>query len=159
MSKKLIPTVNEMGIELESLGLVSLVGNTFEQTGPNCYDIAKYLAERFGYKFPDSREKFRELVSLISFWDLKIFEVFERIRQSHKGSGGGWDEICSQIHYEEIPKIGQRSRAAIVFRKPDCESSDGTHVAFELYGMEYNYGATTKQGYPISVRVPLAKKA
>jgi len=122
-------TVNQMGRELEALGYVTLERSAYNQKDKNCFEIACYLAELCGYGHPKSR---RELIKLI---------FTHRRRQLFGG-----DPLPT-----ETP-----SEACFVIRTPDNPTN--VHVAFELYGKEFNYGPGTREDFPIERRIYLRKK-
>ena len=121
-------TVNQMGRELEALGYVTFGNSAYKQTGKNCFEIASYLAEKFGYICPT----FRELKKLIF---------------AHKRSESGGDYTLPT----EIP-----TEACFVIRTPD--NANDCHVTFELNGKEFNYGVGTRDGFSIERRIYLRKK-
>ena len=127
------PNANTIGRKLESEGFVSLEGKRFIQTSNNCFDIACFLADKFGYQHPQTLQLLKD-----------------RIRHN-KHVQLGWDSPSS---YENL------SEACFVIRSPDYLSGfiGDAHIVFELYGKEYNYGATTKHGFPVERRLYLRKK-
>jgi len=131
------PNADTIGMELESKGYVNLDEKKFSQTSNNCFDIACYLADKFGYQHP------------LTFGGLK-----DKIDHNKKVQLG-WESPSS---YENL------SEACFVIRTPETITppftfrGDPTHVVFELFGKEYNYGASTKHGFPIERRLYLRKK-
>lgn len=127
------PNADTVGRELETKDYVTLDGKKFSQTSNNCFDIACYLADKFGYQHP-----------------LTLGGLKDKIRHN-KNVQLGWD---SPSFYENL------SEACFVIRSPDHLSSglEDVHVVFELFGKEYNYGASTKHGFPIERRLYLRKR-
>jgi len=124
-----LPTVNEAGKMLEKKGFVELVEKRYLQTENNCYKIASTLAEYFGYQ----PVKYGEIADLLI-----------RMRAHRLG-------------YEELhPRFKHRSPVVLVVRTTD--NVKDVHVALEVYGREYNYGATSKDEFTIETHIPLYKK-
>lgn len=133
--KKNQPNADTIGKELETKRLVAFDGRKYNQTAANCFEIACYLADKFSYQHP-----------------LTLGGLKDRIRHN-KSVQLGWD---SPSPYENL------SEACFVIRTPQetvsaLGLSDPVHVVFELFGKEYNYGTSTKHGFPIERRLYLQK--
>jgi hypothetical protein len=129
----MIPPVNEMGKELEKLGYVAFGRHAYNQTLDNCFEIASYLSNKFGYICPKSRADLRDRID-----DVKSIILFGR------------GNMVSRVE----------TLAYLIIRSPDDGDSFVTHnhVAFEYHGKEYNYGPGSKGGFTIDCRVPLYQK-
>ena len=128
------PNADTVGKELESRGYVKFDGKKFVQTSKNCFEIAQYLAEMFGYKyFPRSNSGLTDAIS--------------HNKQFVKGEDKPW--------LYDMP-----SEACFVIRTPDhlLGLISDVHVVFEFYGKEYNYGAGTKDGFTIERRIYVKDK-
>lgn len=127
------PNADTVGRDLENKGYVAFSQKKFNQTSNNCFDIACYLAEKFGYQHPQI-----------------LRDLGDKIRHN-KSVQLGWEYPSS---YENL------SEACFVIRSPESLSGlvENVHVVFELFGKEYNYGAITKHGFPIERRLYLRKK-
>jgi hypothetical protein len=120
--------VQRLGAELEKLGYVKFGNKAYNQSGDNCFEIAKYIAEKHGFQAPNSKKELTE-------------QVYE-IKKQKIWSGD-----------KEKP-----SRANLMIRtKPNQPLSD-VHVTFEMDNKEYNYGPAEKDGYTIDTRIPLKKE-
>jgi hypothetical protein len=132
------PNADTIGRELQTQGYVILEGKRFNQTSDNCFDIACYLADKFGYQHPEN------------------IGILKEKADHNKGVQHGWFTPSS---YEKP------SEACFIIRTPETVSLpisgklDPTHIVFELFGKEYNYGANTKDGFPIERRLYLRKIA
>lgn len=125
-----VPHVNSIGAELAKEGYVAFGKRAYNQTGGNCYDIAKRLAEKFGFRCPSR------------------FDA-EQIICSIKSRRRGW-------WYEDIPPEFDRPSPAylIVYQGDNLRD---THIAFELRNKEFNYSDLTPD-YTCEVRIPLPRK-
>lgn len=125
MARASLPTVTEAAKELESEGFVAFGEKAYNQTASNCFEIACYLAKKFGF-LPRSPSR-KELTELL----------FDRRAQAL-----GWGVIGQT--YAPSP-------AAFVIRGTDDVRK--LHITFEYYGMEYNFGPGTREGLPIERRI------
>lgn len=123
--KRNLPTVNEMGKEIEAEGLVTFGKRAYNQTSNNCFEIASNIATMFGYVPPKSRA---ELIDM----------VYARREEQL-----GWRQ-----------KVNRRaSPAVLITRTPD--NVNDMHVTFEFSGREYNYGPGVREGFEPTMRIPL----
>jgi hypothetical protein len=123
-----LPKANQTGKELETKGFVNFGKKAYNQSDGNCFGIACYLAEKFGYAHPKSTGELRDLI------------LGSRERQNWGG--------------DPLP-TDRPSEACFVIRTPD--NPIDVHVAFELYGKEFNYGPGKREGFPIERRIYLRK--
>ncbi len=119
-----LPTVNEMGKELEAGGHVAFGKRAYNQTSSKCFEIASKIAGMFGYSSLQSRA---ELTG-------RIFSGREE-----------------QLGWRKVKR--KNSPASLVIRAPD--NLNDVHVAFELFGQEYNYGPGVREGFEETMRIPL----
>jgi hypothetical protein len=129
-----IPTVNEQGRELEKLGYVMKGKKAYNQTNGNCFEIASFLAEKFGFELPSSRKELTDM-------------IFARRSMTLWGDYG---------QHDYPSKYQASSPACLLIRTPD--NVQGTHVALELSNREYNYGPGSRENLPIEMRIFLPRK-
>ena len=122
-----VPRANEIGRELERLGFVKFGNKAYNQAGDNCFEIACYMADKFGYQHPRSREEVRNIL-----FDLR----------------------AKQLGWQQFP-LNKPTEACFVVRTPD--NANDVHITFEFWGNEYNYGLATREGFPIERRIYLRK--
>ena len=130
MARLKLPTVNEIGRELERTGLVRFHNRRYTQTGEDCFQIAQVLGRRFGYVMPQTPS--------VAIGKLVKVRTQER---RHRRLG------------EMLPPETIRSCANLVIRQGDNASD--VHFALEVYGVEYNFGVTSKDGFNVQLRIPL----
>ncbi|MFH0929566.1 MAG: hypothetical protein V1818_04430 [Candidatus Aenigmatarchaeota archaeon] len=123
----------QIGKELKNQGHVVFEKQIkrYYQTDDNCFELACYLADKYGYEHPKTRKELTDI----------IFDS--------KGRQLGWGSQ-TQSFYDKP------SEACFVIRSPD--NVNQVHVTFELFGKEFNYGPGTKQKFPIERRIFLRKK-
>ena len=130
-----IPKVNEVGEELARRGFVASGSQAYNQTNGNGFEIARYLADKFGFVPPMSKMD-------VNDWD---FVARTNIL---------WGNLS-----EEEAKRMKRSSAHLVLRKANKDGMDeNVHLTFEYAGREYNYGPGNREGFPIKMRFPLSIK-
>jgi hypothetical protein len=122
-----VPRAREIGRELERMGFVNFGKKAYKQTENNCFEIACYLADKFDYQHPKSRGEVRNIL-----FDLR----------------------AEQLGWQQFP-LNKPTEACLVVRTPD--NINDAHIVFEFWGKEYNYGPTTRKGFPIERRIYLRK--
>jgi len=125
-------SMNRMSLlkELEEGGLIGQQSGGYYQTSNNCIQIACFLAEKFGYFAPSSPEELRQVIDRIK-------------RERLWGQKQKSDSIAYFIVYEPDYISGLVSQV---------------HVVFEIFDGEYNFGAGKKQGFEVTLRLPLERK-
>ena len=127
------PHVNKIGSE--SASDLSLVKGpkAWNQSQHNCYQIASSLAEKFGFE-PVGADEVRSIV-----------DQYKRYWASKNIS---W--IKSQP-----PKAPKEGIANFVIRMGDELMY---HISFEYRGKEYNYGASSHEGFSVLCKIGLKPK-
>jgi hypothetical protein len=116
--------------DLIANGLIGPAANgRLSQTGDNCFEIARFLAQRAGYDSPQSKS------------DMGSIIFRERARRLR------WDNADSNP---------LASDAFMCIRTND--TLNAVHITFEYQGTEYNYGVTRRDGFELDMRIPLPKR-
>jgi len=118
--------------KLEDRGMIKYTDGAYHQTDNNCFEIASWLAQKLNFVIPTSKE-LNEWISRF-----KALMLWEK---------------------EEYKKKIFQAEACLVIREPDYIRGfiSDAHIAFELRGKELNFGANDKDGFKVSVRIPLSK--
>ena len=116
--------------ELKANGFIEECESGYIQTDDNCLEIAKFLAHKFGLRFPSSK---KALATMISDNKSKML----------------W---MNHLYQEEITK----AKAQIIIYEPDCLTGlmSQIHVVLKT-DQEYNFGCTQEHGFEVGVRIPL----
>ncbi|MHA1954597.1 MAG: hypothetical protein ACW96U_11705 [Candidatus Heimdallarchaeaceae archaeon] len=120
-------------------GLIELKNGRYVQTGDNCYEIMKSIANHFGYKPPSSKEEIRDTFDASTANRLWGGEPLPTDKPT---------EACVVIREPETIKACNLALALT-----HLEKSDEFHLTFEHQGKEFNYGAK----FPITGRIFLRK--
>ncbi len=117
--------------ELKANGFIEECESGYIQTDDNCFEIAEFLAHKFGLRFPSSKKVLADMIS-------------------NNKSNMLW---ANHLYREGITK----AKAQIIIYQPDY--IDGlvatTHVVFKKDDQEYNFGCSEEHGFEVSVRIPL----
>jgi hypothetical protein len=118
--------------ELERMNMVKNVNGNYYQTSDNCYQIATYIAKKFGFNVPP-KSTISELIK--KFKTMLI-----------------WDK-------EEYHRINEKAEAWLIVREPDRLRGviNDVHITFRCSGTEFNFGPNEEHGFEISVIIPLQK--
>ena len=127
-NKKNLPSVNEVGIDLEKKGLVKFGNRAYNQIGNNCFEIASEVSKLFGYDFPKSR---KDLIGRI------------------------FDEK-SRIIFDKKNHLKSDSPVKIIVRGSDNDSD--YHVSIQAYGKEFNYGPSSNDGFVNDITLPIFRR-
>ena len=111
-----LPTVNELGRQIQNEALLARVNGRYSQTDGNCFEVASTLAGLFGYQPLASRKELTDI-------------VFDSRAETLWGDPGS--------------RQGIRSPVCLIVRTPDNPTD--MHVTLEAYGREYNYGPGTRE--------------
>ena len=98
------------------------------QVSNNCFELAQFLAKKFGIRFPLSKKVMSDIIfnaKAKMLWQ-KDFYIKELIETKN--------EI---LIYEPEDVIGP------------------VHVVLKASGQEYNFGCSEEHGFEVSVRIPL----
>ncbi len=141
-----VPSVNEVGAQIA--GEFDLVKgkNAFNQLKNNCLEIARKVADQFGYMADESKIR-------------TTLDTFKKIRLGKNSKAG------IQLTPELLAKSPTLKRLS---EDPTSAKSSGniliregeelmSHVSFEHMNKEYNFGAAGKD-WPIVLRIPLKRK-
>ena len=136
-------TVDEMGVALANQFHLKPTSKGYRQIRENCVEIAERTMAVLGYRLPRYNGS-KGMLSLLRRW-------------------GAHENTCFGPAFPEIATQGY-----LVCREDDsggvpcfCGFDEPVictlHVSIEHEGVEYNFGATDDDGFPVKMKIPLER--